>query len=354
MIDASGAGEVGVAAASLAAHMPAGAARSSSRSLRTVTVVVGIVAAFGCGASGADVDAGPRADADVLDARVDAETSDADVDDANTGDADDAAVTDGDVTSDAGMLPTPLCEADERRIACVRRTSVLDVDGVERAVHFQWPSTEPPAGGHPTVLLFQGSASPAGLAWVGERGGAFGAYWQADVIRALLAAGFAVVTPEASFGGAGAWNTNVAPWNVAWESSPDHALMLALFDAIDRGDLGELDPDALYAAGLSSGGYMSSRVAVAYEGRFRRLAIASGSYATCAGSFCAVPTLDTTHPPTLFLHGALDLVVPPATMRLYAEELERRGVEHEVVVDPDVDHAWIPASAERVVAFFRR
>lgn len=350
---ASGAAEVGVAAASLAARMPAGATRSSSRCLRTVTVVVGIVAAFGCGASGADVDAGPRADADVVDARVDAEMNDADLDDPDAG-TDDAAVADGDVTSDAGVLPTPLCEVDERRIACVRRKSVLDVDGTSRAVHFQWPSTEPPVGGFPTVLLFQGSASPAGLAWVGERSGAFGAYFQADVIRALLSAGFAVLTPEASFGGAGAWNTNIAPYSFAWETSPDHALMLALFDAIERGELGELDPDALYAAGLSSGGYMSSRVALEYEGRFNRIAIASGSYATCAGSFCSVPTLDATHPPTLFLHGGLDLVVPPSTMRLYADELERRGVEHEVVVDPSVDHAWIPAAAERVVSFFRR
>lgn len=310
-----------------------------------------------CAGSGApsDADGGAPLDADTVDAVLDAASTDA-ADDAG----DDAALSDADLADaafDAGAdasLPTPLCEVDARRIACVRRTSVLDVDGVERAVHFQWPSTEPPAGGFPTVLLFQGSASPAGLAWVGERSGAFGAYWQADVIRALLAAGFAVITPEASFGGAGAWNTNVAPWNVAWESSPDHALMLALFDAIESGELGELDPDALYAAGLSSGGYMSSRVAVTYEGRFRRIAIASGSYATCAGSFCAVPTLDARHPPTLFLHGGLDLVVPSSTMRLYADELARRGVEHEVVVDPAVDHAWIPASAERVVSFFRR
>lgn len=307
-----------------------------------------------CAGSGApsDADGGAPLDADTVDAVLDAASTDA-ADDAAGADADLADAEAPDAPVDAS-LPTPLCEVDARRIACVRRTSVLDVDGVERAVHFQWPSTEPPAGGFPTVLLFQGSASPAGLAWVGERSGAFGAYWQADVIRALLAAGFAVITPEASFGGAGAWNTNVAPWNVAWESSPDNALMLALFDAIESGELGELDPDSLYAAGLSSGGYMSSRVAVTYEGRFRRIAIASGSYATCAGSFCAVPTLDASHPPTLFLHGGLDLVVPSSTMRLYADELARRGVEHEVVVDPAVDHAWIPASAERVVSFFRR
>ncbi len=313
--------------------------------------VLFVTLAVACAGSGAasGVDAGASLDAGAIDAGP-VDVADAASDDAALADAD---VEDAAARVDAS-LPTPLCEVDARRIACVRRTSVLDVDGVERAVHFQWPSTDPPAGGFPTVLLFQGSASPAGLAWVGERGGAFGAYFQADVIRALLAAGFAVVTPEASFGGAGAWNTNVAPWNVAWESSPDHAFVLALFDAIERGELGELDSDTLYAAGLSSGGYMSSRVAVTYEGRFRRIAIASGSYATCAGSFCTVPTLDATHPPTLFLHGGLDLVVPPSTMRLYADELSRRGVEHEIVVDPAVDHAWIPTSAEHVVSFFRR
>lgn len=265
----------------------------------------------------------------------------------------DAGLFDGDVQDaaidDAATLPTPLCEVNEARIACVRRTTRLQ----GRDVHFQWPSAEPPLRGYPVVFLFQGSASPAGLAWVGQRDAPFGGYYQADVIRALLEAGFAVVTPEASLEGAGAWNTNVAPWNFAWESSPDHALMVALLEAVETGELGPLDPARLFAAGLSSGGYMSSRVAVSYEGRFVRIAVASASYATCAGSVCRVPRLDPAHPPTLFLHGARDAIVPAWTMRLYASELAERAVGHEVVVDPEVDHAWIPASAERVVAFFR-
>lgn len=311
----------------------------------------GVLVLVACGGGGgAGSDAGLDVFVERTDGAIEAGPVDASATESEDAEVVDAAVADA--TFDASR-PTPLCEASEERVACVRRSLVLRAAGLDRAVHFQWPSGDPPEGGFPAVLLFQGTASPAGLAWVGERDGAYGAYYQADVIRALLEAGFAVITPEAQYDGAGAWNTNVAPWNYAWESSPDHALMLAIFEALEAGDFGTLDADVLYAAGLSSGGYMSSRVALAYEGRFRRLAIASASYATCAGSFCSVPTLEATHPPTLFLHGGLDSIVPPSTMRLYADELERRGVVHSVVVDPAVGHAWIPASADAIVTFFR-
>ncbi|MCB9601425.1 MAG: hypothetical protein H6720_13970 [Sandaracinus sp.] len=320
--------------------------------MRASFVGYGVLVLVACsGGGGAGSDAGFDAFVARTDGAVEAGAVDARVPD-----PEDAAVTDAALDAafevDASR-PTPLCEVSEERIACVRRSLVLRAAGLDRAVHFQWPSGEPPSDGFPAVLLFQGTASPAGLAWVGERDGAYGAYYQADVIRGLLEAGFAVITPEAQYDGAGAWNTNVAPWNYAWESSPDHALMLAIFEALEAGDFGALDAGSLYAAGLSSGGYMSSRVAITYDGRFRRLAIASASYATCAGSFCSVPALEADHPPTLFLHGGLDSIVPPSTMRLYADELERRGVVHSVVVDPAVGHAWIPASADAIVTFFR-
>ena len=54
----------------------------------------------------------------------------------------------------------------------------------------------------------------------------------------------------------------------------------------------------------------------------------------------------------MFLHGELDAVVPIATMYDYADALQAAGVEHEVVVDPVVGHAWIPAAPDAVLTWF--
>jgi len=128
--------------------------------------------------------------------------------------------------------------------------------------------------------------------------------------------------------------------------------MLAIFDALDRGVFGTMDTGHMYATGISSGGYMTSRMAVSYPGRFLALAIESASYATCAGPVCVVPDLPPGHPPTLFLHGALDPIVPIQTMYLYDDKLVQEGVQTQVVVDPTGTHQWIPAAPDAVLGWF--
>ena len=65
--------------------------------------------------------------------------------------------------------------------------------------------------------------------------------------------------------------------------------------------------DAVHAVGFSSGGYMTSRMAYNYEGRFRSLSIASASYYYCGGEYCpasiaaSLKKIYKTHPPTLFM-----------------------------------------------------
>ncbi|MBX3248659.1 MAG: hypothetical protein KF901_15895 [Myxococcales bacterium] len=289
---------------------------------------------------GALTDGALRADGARVD--VDGDVLDAD---ALDGDALDADASTGDDAGPGGSR----CDVSAARITCAQETATLDAGGFSRTLYFQTPLGAAPAAGWPAVLLFHGAFVEGRSVWRGERLGAFGAYWQTDVVRALLDAGFAVLTPLARDG---AWDTNLAPWRDDWPRAPDHALMRALFDAIDRGDLGPLDGDRLFATGLSSGGYMSSRVALAYPGRVRAIAIASASYMTCGGAFCAVPTLAGDHPPTLFLHGERDGVVPIGTMRLYEAELARAGVTPRVVVDRDADHEWLRVSASEITAFF--
>ncbi len=242
--------------------------------------------------------------------------------------------------------------ADER--SCPHSTVSLST-GVwgSRDLHLQRPLGTPPADGWPVAILFQGSFFRAAWMWEATPSEPFGAWYQTEVIGRLLDAGYAVVTPEAPLGGATYWTTNVPPYAVAWSTSPDHALMLALFDAIDDGTFPDVDPDRLYAGGISSGGYMTSRMAEAYPGRFRALAVHSASWCTCGGSLCLLPArLPGDHPPTLFLHGEQDAIAPPWAMRAYADQMAEEGLEQRVVTDPDAGHAWIRAAPTEIVDWF--
>lgn len=226
---------------------------------------------------------------------------------------------------------------------------------VHRTVHWAEPSGEPPPDGWPTVVAFQGSGFPAELYFTADPNIPFGGEHQGATVRALLEAGFAVLAPEAQGNGYQYWDTNLVhrAWN--WEATADHALMLELLARVDEGKLGAFDPQRLFAMGVSSGGYMTSRMAVSYPGRFSALAIAAASYATCGGAYCVVPDeLPADHPPTLFLHGHLDVTVPERTMRLYADALEEDGVEVSVRVHDGTGHGWTPEAPEAVPAFFAR
>ncbi len=221
-----------------------------------------------------------------------------------------------------------------------------------REVHFMVPEGDAPAGGWPAAILFQGSFHSAEAMWQSKEGEDFGGYNETEVVRALLAAGFAVVTPETRLDGATYWDTNIVGFSSNWESSEDHALMMALFDAVKAGDLGPLDGERLFASGISSGGYMTSRMAVSYSGRFRRLAIQSASYATCSGVLCSISDLPADHPPTLFLHGQKDLLVPIDTMRDYAKKLEMQGTLVLRKEDPKAGHEWLASAPDEIPAWF--
>lgn len=247
------------------------------------------------------------------------------------------------------------CAVSETDVVCdhVTVTFATGAFGVAaREVHLMHPLGEAPPGGWPAVLLFQGSFHSGEGFFEGHEGDEYGGLHQARLVARLLDAGYVVLAPEARYDGAGFWDTNVVPYDLTWDVSEDHQLMVELLDAIDRGALGPIDSTRLFATGISSGGYMTSRMAVSYPGRFRALAIQSASYATCSGVICPVPGLPADHPPTLFLHGAQDLVVPLFTAEAYAGALEAQGCPTRVVVDEAAGHEWLSVAPDEIVAFF--
>ena len=260
------------------------------------------------------------------------------------------------------------CTVDDTGNVITCEHQSITIDG--RVVLWETPLGHPPAGGWPLALMFQGSLqSPNGQFSLSADGmwsvqpsdaasfGIFANYvlgqlrTQTLVIKHLLDAGYAVLTPTADFNGL-AWDTNLPPWLYEWSPAPDNRFLIDLFGAIRSGRLGALG-DRWFATGVSSGGYMTSRMAVSYPGQFRALAIAAGSYATCGGDLpCNVPALPADHPPTLFLHGGADPLVPIAQMYAYHDQLVAMGLPTQAIVNPALKHGWIPEAPDAVVRWF--
>ncbi|WP_394828148.1 prolyl oligopeptidase family serine peptidase [Pendulispora albinea] len=241
------------------------------------------------------------------------------------------------------------CAETPTSVKCSKNSTRID----GREVHWQIPVGTPPAGGWPTVLIFQGSLFTAELTWQAEKGLPFGAYYQTLVVKRLLDHGFAVIAPEAHGEGTTFWDTNNPLFALNWKASGDHRLMLAIFDAIDSGKFGQLRGTRMYATGISSGGYMTSRMGVAYPERFAALGVQSGSYATCAGPVCSVPALSSDHPPTLLLHGSADLTVPLYTARRYEAALKSAGIDNDFIVRSGAGHEWIAEAPDAVLRWFQ-
>ena len=226
------------------------------------------------------------------------------------------------------------------------------VGGLRRRVFYSVPDGTPPPGGWPVAFLFHGAGATSQTFFRGYTWYPYNAWHQARLVKGLLDAGYLILAPEAKHYGT-IWETSLPRWANDYEHSADHALMQHLFAELRQGRFGFVDTTRYYAGGISSGGYMSSRMAVSYPGRFRALAIHGGAFATNLGPLASLPPrLPAQHPPTVFLHGERDWIVPPPTMRAYRDALLREGVQVRTVIDPDKGHVWLDQAPEEFLAWF--
>jgi poly(3-hydroxyoctanoate) depolymerase len=240
------------------------------------------------------------------------------------------------------------------RCATLYDTLICDHDEMQiggRTVTFQVPIDAPPAGGWPAVVFFQGSFIPGANAFTGPFTAEFGQYELTATVQALLDGGYAVLAPNAQNGGNGYWQTNIPPYATSWAGCADDVYVKAVLAAMEAGAFGSIDMTKLHAMGISSGGFMTSRMAVSYPGTFRSLAISAASYATC-GPTCSVPALPADHPPTLFLHGDNDTTVPISTMYPYRDELLGDGKVVDAIVGVNRGHEWLPEGKTAIPAWF--
>jgi len=117
----------------------------------------------------------------------------------------------------------------------------------------------------------------------------------------------------------------------------------------------------MHAIGFSSGAYMTSRMAFTYPGAFRSLSIQSGSYYFCDGA-CPNGLPDAAddaylkiHPPTLFLHGTADQIVPPETSLLYEQNLVNNwGRTAERHTQSGATHMWIDSAPTLIPSWIQK
>jgi hypothetical protein len=218
-----------------------------------------------------------------------------------------------------------------------------------REVDWQVPLGTPPQNGWPAAVLLQPSLFPPSMDWSGDSGAAFGAFNYFLLEAMLLDNGFAVIEPTADNNG-NFWDTNFPNYG----SSGDATFVPVFLDAIRSGTFGPIDRARLFATGMSSGGFMTSRMAVSYPGWFRALVVQSGGYASCAGGVACGPTLPlpTDHPPTLFLHGALDVAVPLSDAQTYFQALGAQGTQTEIIVDAQIFHEALKIAPQAVACWF--
>lgn len=228
---------------------------------------------------------------------------------------------------------------------------------VHREVLVVTPNTAPPAQGWPTVLYYQGSFQEASLHW--PKGTRFGGYYESKMLKALVENGFAIVIPRAlnNF----AWMTNLlprSPYDIFglsdYTNTDDYHFIKNTLKEIANGSLGPLNSNLKFAAGMSSGGYNTSRMALNFPDEFKAFMIHSASYATMLGDVktnmpSSVPQ---NHPPTLFIHGRQDEVVPLSTMESYLEVLQAQGVQTKTHIKKRGAHTYFPETAKWTTSWF--
>lgn len=235
-------------------------------------------------------------------------------------------------------------------ISCSYDTLSLPSSSVtSREVKFEVPLGSPPAGGWPVVVIYQGSFFPVEFTRTSDAPG--GGIYEAKLIKTMLDNGYAVIAPRAA--AELAWLTNSAGPLTAYELTTDYVFLNNVFDAIEDGIFGPLNPNRKYATGISSGGYNTSRMAVSFPGEFKALMIQAGSYATCLGPTCSVPNnLPSDHPPTFFVHGFVDAIVPWWTMDRYYDRLLSEGIDTGRHTEALGGHEWFPESAGLALQWF--
>jgi polyhydroxybutyrate depolymerase len=166
------------------------------------------------------------------------------------------------------------------------RTSVLSVAGLDREYLTFAPASLSPSQPIPVVFVLHGGTGTA-------RGAAVQTRFDAEAERR----GFLTVYPQ---GIRRTWNAGSCCGPAARLGVDDVAFVSALLDELARTH--SVDPDRVFATGISNGGMMAARLACDLPGRFVAIAPVAASLATACDRAEPVSVLH--------IHGTADRNVP--------------------------------------------
>lgn len=170
---------------------------------------------------------------------------------------------------------------------CIAQTFSFVHDGNTRYYIVHLPTGYNASNSYPMVLNFHGYTSNA----IEQQ-----AYSLMDMVADT--AGFIVVYPE---GIANAWN--VGFFGNYYTGIDDIGFVNALIDTMIANY--SIDANAVYATGMSNGGYLSNRLACELSGRIAAIASVTGPMTDSTNAYCNPSRMV----PVMHIHGTMDLVV---------------------------------------------
>lgn len=203
----------------------------------------------------------------------------------------------------------------------------------------------------PVLIYFHSTDFPVSLNR--PKASPFGLYHEKRLIEKLVTEkNFIVIAPDALYNyGSFAWQTNLAPYFFNFETSEDYYLVDYLFK-----NLQEFHPDIhtrkIFVGGLSSGGYMASRISILPElaKHVRGTFVHSASYASCISYYCDIPMdIPSFHPPTLLIASRFDPLVPEGTIEVYFERLKEAGIATRLVSRPGAWHGMYDSDIQLII-----
>jgi predicted esterase/predicted secreted protein len=233
--------------------------------------------------------------------------------------------------------------------------TIEKIDG--RKVYLAMPKGDCPEKGWQVAILLHGRGQTPGV-WFGE-----GLLAQGDqklFPPLILESGLVVMAPEALE----PFEKGIRQWDFFHKilpNSKDLTFFNALFQWMQGNRDIKFDLSKIYVIGISSGGFMASRLAQVFPENWEGIVvIAAGN----ADSFPRIPSfpidnnplshkLSSEHPPTLIIHGDKDRIIPFAYGERYYQDLKQAGVNTEMLVMTNEGHRWPAQFHENIIQWLQ-
>jgi len=256
--------------------------------------------------------------------------------------------------------------------SCINETpqeGTITLNG--REFIFKKPSS---GSNFPVIIVLHGGGQSAD-AW-------FSSNEQSQFVTDALADGYAIIAPNSGSPIYSSCTIQTKQWYYEkdWATLDDYDFFNEIFSWINSNQ--DLNSNRVYATGISSGGFMSSRLARSFgTSKLKAIAVHSSGDAdsithgdqsdlklctfgtggtipdACGPTFNNIDSpINTNHPPTLIIHGTYDGMVPVASGEHYYDELNSAGIQVTKFIKTTggitACHSWFSESSQKILDWF--